>query len=120
MFKKPKVKFIPPMGMPQKIAPEIPLQEFKFTSEVFKDPKGIVFDFTKKREVLKNIEQAYLQAWMSQKLIEITYQRFLHDDLDKGGLVVDALKNELTRTQNEIRIAEGMLDTLKSWVKSIK
>jgi len=110
-----------PFKMPQisQPVPEIPLQEFKNTEEVFKDPTGIIFTPNKKRLTLEKIEEAYLQAWISQKLIEITYQRFLHDFYDKSGLVVDALKNELGRTQAEVKIAEGILNTIKDWYKNV-
>lgn len=110
---------MPVIGVPQQTVPEIPLQEFSNTEEAFKDPKGIIFDQNKKRTTLEDLEKAYLQAWMSQKLIEITYQRFLHDFYDKSGLVADKLKNELAMTQNEIKIAEGMLNTIKDWYKNL-
>jgi len=115
MAKKPKFK-IPQVGTP----PEIPLQKFDFSKEVFNDPKGIMLDTNIKELILKEIEKAYTQAWMTQKTIEITYQRFLHNDLDKGQLVEDGLKNELQRTQSEVRIAEGILDTLKEWRKIVR
>ena len=105
--------------LPQIDKPIVPLQDFHFVPEVFEDPKGILFDPIRKQAALKEIERAYTQAWMTQKLVEITYQRFLHNDLDKGKLVEDGLKSELARTQNEVRIAEGMLDTIKEWNSSL-
>lgn len=107
---------MPVMGIQQPV-PEIPLQEFNNIPEVFKDPKDIVLGIGEKEVVLGRLKEAYLQAWMSQKVIEITYQRFLHGFYNKDGLVAEALKNELASTQNQIKIAEGVLTTLQEWEK---
>lgn len=109
-----KIK-LPPFDPTGTQTPEIPIPPFENTPDVFKDPKGFIFDISKKKDVLDKLEDAYLNAWMSQKLVEITYQRFLHDYYKKDGLNKNALVAELLRTQNEVQIAEGMLQTIKDW-----
>ncbi len=117
--KVPKIK-LPPFGGSNNTSPELPTPPFNDTPDIFNNPKGIKLTFTEKDKTLTKIREAYVNAWMTQKIIEITYQRFIHDTYDKGGLVGNALKAELSRTQNEIKLAEGMLHTINDWAKNNK
>jgi len=119
MKKKIKKIKLPPFDPMRRQVPEIPVPPFKNTPEIFKDPKGIMFDQNKKRATLEKLEEAYMNAWMSQKLLEITYQRFLHDFYKRDGLNKNALTGELVKAQNEIKIAEAMLKTIKEWGKHL-
>jgi len=115
-------KILPPppltFGEPRKS--DIPLQSFENTPEIWKDPKDLPFDNDNKRIILEQLEQSYLQAWMSQKVLEITYQRILHGIYDKGGLVKEKLQIELGQTQNELLLAESMLKTIREWKEKLK
>jgi hypothetical protein len=115
-------KILPPppltFGEPKKS--DIPLQPFENTEEIWKDPKGLTLDNDSKRVVLEKLEEAYLQAWMSQKVVEITYQRILHDFYNRGGLVKEKLQIELAQTQNEMLLAELMLKTIYEWKEQLK
>jgi len=111
--KTPKLEYGKPLGS------ILPTTEFSNTPEIFNDPQNISFDKSLKERILDELEKAYTQAWISQKAVEITYQRFIHDYYDRSGLVLDALKNELARTQNETKIAEGMLKTIQEWKKYV-
>ncbi|MEM3609336.1 MAG: hypothetical protein QW076_00295 [Candidatus Anstonellales archaeon] len=97
--------------------PVIKTPSFEYTPEIFKDPEGIIFDPNKKRMVLEKLEEAYLNAWMSNKLIEISYQRLLHNYNDATGLVKDKLNIDLSQAQNEQKIIKAMLDVIKDWYK---
>ncbi len=112
--KIPKIEYGQPLGT------ILPTPEFSNTIEIFKDPQNISLNKSQKEWILEELEKAYTQAWISQKAVEITYQRFIHNYYDKSNLVLDALKSELARTQNEIKIAEGMLQTIQEWKRYIK
>jgi hypothetical protein len=116
-----KKKFsIPPLTYGEPKQSDIPLQPFENTPEIWKDPKDIPLDKNAKTYILEKLEEAYLQAWMSQKVLEITYQRILHGYYDKGGLVKEKLQIELAQTQNEKLLAESMLKTIREWKKQLK
>ncbi len=107
-------KKIPPLeyGLPRE---PMPIPEWDYTPEVFKDPKGLEIPAEVKNTTLHNLEQAYQNAWIQNKVAEIAYQRLLHDYTDSSGLVKDKLSMEIARVQNELTLCRAMLEVLKDW-----
>lgn len=98
--------------------PEVQLDPFDYVPDVFKLPFEI--DNTNLDYTLSKIIDTYSNVLISQKVLEIAYQRLLHDYLDSSGLVKEKLKIELASSQNEIKLATAMLSTAKEWQEIIQ
>ncbi len=116
LVKNMKNKKIPPLtyGAPRE---SMPVPDWTYTPDVFQNPEGLIFDPTLKHQTLIKMEEAYTQAWIQNKILEISYQRMLHGYSDMSGLVKDKLLIELSQVQNELTLCKAMLETIREWQK---